>query len=100
MSEKIVTKKTYTLVWVALMCLTGLTAGLSLINLQQWSTVVALLIAVAKSLLVAIFFMHLLYEKEKVVWIWATVGIFWLGILMVMTIADYITRGYLRVPGK
>jgi cytochrome c oxidase subunit 4 len=100
MAEKTVSKTTYTLVWVVLMCLTGLTAGLSLINLHQWSTVVALLIAVAKGLLVAIFFMHLLYEKEKVVWIWAGVGIFWLGILMVMTVADYITRGFLRVPGK
>lgn len=98
--EKLVPKKTYTLVWVALMCLTGLTAGLSFINMHQWSTVVALLIAAAKASLVACFFMHLLYEKQKVVWIWASVGIFWLSILMLLTILDYMTRGYLRVPGK
>ncbi len=98
--EKLVPKKTYTLVWVTLMCLTGLTAGLSFINMSQWSTVVALLIAAAKASLVACFFMHLLYEKQKVVWIWASVGIFWLSILMLLTILDYMTRGYLRVPGK
>lgn len=98
--ERVVPKKTYTVVWITLMCLTGLTAGLSMINLREWSTVVAFLIAVAKALLVAFFFMHLLYEKQKVVWIWASVGIFWLSILMVLTIADYVTRGYLRVPGK
>lgn len=96
----VVRKRTYTLVWIALMCLTGLTGGLSFINMHEWSTVVALLIAVAKALLVACFFMHLLYEKQKIVWIWASVGIFWLSILMLITMADYVTRGYLRVPGK
>jgi cytochrome c oxidase subunit 4 len=98
--ERLVPKRTYAVVWITLMCLTGLTAGLSFINLREWSTVVAFLIAVAKALLVAFFFMHLLYEKQKVVWIWASVGVFWLSILMVLTIADYVTRGYLRVPGK
>jgi caa(3)-type oxidase subunit IV len=35
----------------------------------QWSAVIAFAIAVVKTLLVATFFMHLLYEKQKVVWI-------------------------------
>jgi cytochrome c oxidase subunit IV len=100
MAEQIVSKKHYVGIWIVLMCLTALTAGLSLINLHQWSTVVAMLIAVAKALLVAMFFMHLFYEREKMVWVWALVGIFWLGILMIMTAADYITRGFIRVPGK
>jgi len=100
MAEQTVTKRTYILVWIALMCLTGLTAGISFVNLGQWSTVIALLIAAAKTGLVAMFFMHLLYEKDKIVWIWAGVGIFWFSIMMVMTMADYITRGFLRVPGK
>jgi cytochrome c oxidase subunit IV len=100
MAENVISRKTYLMVWVALMCLTGLTAGLSLINFHAWSTVIGFVIAIAKALLVAGFFMHLLYEKEKVVWIWASVAVFWLGILMVMTLADYFTRGFLRVPGK
>lgn len=100
MAEQLVSIRTYILVWIALMCLTGLTGGLSFINLGAGSTVIAFFIAVAKATLVALFFMHLLYEKDKIVWIWAGVAVFWLGILMVMTMADYITRGYLRVPGK
>ncbi len=100
MAEQVVRKRTYFLVWVALMCLTGLTAGISFVNLAEWSTVVALLIAAAKAGLVAMFFMHLFYERDKIVWIWAGVGMFRLGIMMVMTMADYITRGFLRVPGK
>jgi hypothetical protein len=44
--------------------------------------------------------MHLLYEKQKVVWIWSAVGIIWLSILIVQTMDDYVTRGFLPVPGK
>ncbi len=100
MAGLVVSKKKYVAVWISLMFLTGLTAGLSLINLHQWSTVVAMVIAVVKALLVALFFMHLLYEKQNIVRVWATVAMFWLGILMLMTAADYLTRGFIRVPGK
>lgn len=100
MAEIVVSKKTYILVWVALICLTGLTAGLSFIDLHRWSTVVAFLIALTKTGLVVAFFMHLLYERQKTVWIWAGVGVFWLSILLILTMNDYVTRGFLRVPGK
>jgi len=55
---------------------------------------------VVKALLVATFFMHLLYEKQKVVWIWSAAGVIFLSILIVLTMDDYVTRGFLRVPGK
>lgn len=100
MAEQVVPKRTYIWVWVALMCLTGLTGGVSFINLGAWSTVIALAIAMVKALLVATFFMHLLYEKQKVVWIWSAAGIIFLSILIVLTMDDYVTRGFLRVPGK
>jgi len=44
--------------------------------------------------------MHLRYEKEKMIWVWATVSVFWLTLLFVLTMNDYVTRGFLRVPGK
>lgn len=100
MAETAVRKRTYLWVWIALLCLTGLTGGVSFINLHAWSTVIALAIAVVKALLVATFFMHLLYEKQKIVWVWSAVGIIWLAILIVFTMNDYVTRGFLRVPGK
>jgi|SRR6185437_5012780 len=100
MAETIVRKSTYVIVWAVLMCLTGLTAGVSLINLGQWSTVVAICIAVAKASLVVLFFMHLLYEKQKIIWVWAVVSAFWLIILLLLTMNDYVTRGFFRVPGK
>lgn len=100
MATKAVRKRTYILVWITLMCLTGLTGGISLINLHAWSAPIAFAIAVIKALLVATFFMHLLYEKQKIVWVWSAVGIVWLTIMIVLTMDDYVTRGFLRVAGK
>ncbi len=100
MAETIVPRKTYVLVWIALMILTAVTAAVSFVNLGQWSAPVAMAIASTKALLVALFFMHLRYEHSKVVMVWAMAGIFWLSLLMVLSMADYITRGYLNIPGK
>ena len=100
MAETIVGRKTYLLVWAGLMCLTGLTAGVSFINLHQWSAPVAMAIAAVKALLVALFFMHLRYEKQKVVWAFAVASVFWLSIMLVLSMTDYITRGFIPVPGK
>ncbi|HEV2401032.1 MAG TPA: cytochrome C oxidase subunit IV family protein [Candidatus Sulfotelmatobacter sp.] len=100
MAETVVSKKTYVVVWAVLMCLTALTGAISFINLGEWSTVVAIAIACGKASLVIAFFMHLWYEKQKTIWIWATVSVFWLTLLFVLTMNDYVTRGFLRVPGK
>ncbi len=100
MAESVVRKKTYIVIWGTLMCLTGLTAGVSFINLHEWSTAVAFIIAFAKAGLVMTFFMHLRYEKQKMVWVWAGAAIVWLGILLTLTMNDYVTRGFLSVPGK
>jgi cytochrome c oxidase subunit 4 len=100
MTGKVATKSTYVWIWAVLMCLTGLTAGVSFINLHRWSTVVALLIATGKAGLVVTFFMHLRYEKERTIWIWAVVSAVWLTLLLTLTMGDYLSRGFLQVPGK
>jgi cytochrome c oxidase subunit 4 len=99
MAEHVVPRKTYIVVWVALMALMILTAGLSRINLGEWSTFIALAIAVIKALLVILFFMHVRYENQKIAWIVVIAGFFWLGILMALSMTDYLTRGYLGVAG-
>lgn len=100
MAETIVGRKTYVLIWAALICLTVTTAVVSGIELGQWNAPVAMAIAATKALLVALFFMHLRYERSKIVWVWALAGIFWLLILFILTMSDYITRGLLNVPGR
>jgi cytochrome c oxidase subunit 4 len=99
MAETIVPNRTYIVVWMALMGLTALTAAVSFVDLGAWSAPVAIAIAGSKAVLVALFFMHLRYERSKTVWVWAIAGLFWLSILFFLSMADYLTRGFLRVPG-
>jgi cytochrome c oxidase subunit 4 len=99
MAEHVVSRKTYIVVWGALMALMILTAGLSRIDLGEWSTLVALAIAAIKALLVILFFMHVRYESQKMAWVFVVAGFFWLGILLALTMTDYLTRGSLGVVG-
>ena len=99
MSEHVIPRKTYMWVWIALMALMVMTAALSRINLGEWSTVVALVIAAAKALLVVLFFMHVKYEQQKIAWVFVIAGFFWLAILLTLTLTDYMTRGYLGIAG-
>ena len=100
MAEAIVGRRTYILIWAALICLTIVTAVVSEIELGPWNAPVAMAIACTKALLVALFFMHLRYERSKIVWVWGIAGIFWLLILFSLSMSDYITRGFLKVPGR
>ena len=99
MAEHVVSRKIYIVVWGALMVLMILTAGLSRINLGEWSTVVALAIAAIKALLVILFFMHVRYESQKMAWVFVVAGFFWLAILLTLTMTDYVSRGSLGVVG-
>jgi len=100
MAETIIPRRTYYLVFVALIILTGVTAALSFVDLGEWSAGVAMLIAGAKAMLVALFFMHLRYERSKIIWAWAFAGLFWLLLIFVLSMTDYGMRGILPVPGK
>jgi cytochrome c oxidase subunit 4 len=98
MSEHIVPVKTYLAVFVALILLTALTTGVAYIDLGPFNTVAALLIAVTKMLLVVLFFMHVKYSSgmTKIVII---AGVFWLAILIALTMADEMTRVWTPDPG-
>ena len=63
-SEHIDSVKTYALVLLALLGLTVLTTLVAFVDLGNFSVVVALLIAVCKMLLVALFFMHVRYSTR------------------------------------
>ena len=99
MAEHVVSRKTYLWVWIALMVLMAATAGLSRIDLGEWSTLLALAIAVVKALLVILFFMHVRYESQRITWVVVVAGFFWLFILMALSMTDYLSRGYIGVAG-
>jgi cytochrome c oxidase subunit IV len=55
------------------------------------NTAIALTIAVGKALLVILFFMHVRYS-DRLTWVFAGAGFFWLLILIGGTMSDVITR--------
>jgi cytochrome c oxidase subunit 4 len=84
--------KFYYTIWIALLCLTVITAAVSFVDLGRLNTVVALVIATIKALLVVLFFMHVKYTSEKLTKIVIVSAIFWLLLLLVLSMADYATR--------
>jgi cytochrome c oxidase subunit 4 len=92
--EHIVSAKVYFTVWAVLMCLTVTTAAVSYIDLGAFSIVVALLIATIKGSLVMLFFMHAKYINVKTIALVIVAGFFWLAIMLLMTMTDYITRAW------
>jgi cytochrome c oxidase subunit 4 len=91
MTEKSIPISTYAAVFLALLILTATTCGVSYVNLGRLNTVVALTIAVIKASLVLLYFMHLRYSTglNKLV---GVAALFWLGIMILLTISDYLTR--------
>jgi cytochrome c oxidase subunit 4 len=93
----IVSRGLYFGIFVALMVLTALTVGAAFVDLGPLNTPVALTIAVIKAVLVILFFMHVWYST-RVTWVVVASGFFWLGILLVLTLSDYLSRDWLDVP--
>jgi len=52
---------------------------------------VALGIAFAKAVLVVLFFMHVKYNS-KLTWVFASGGVLWLLIMIILTMGDFIAR--------
>ena len=99
MSEHIVPKKIYYTIFGILMLGTFLTVLIAYFDLGPLNTIAALTIAVFKATLVVLFFMHVKYSTRLT---WAVVlgSIFWLGILLAITMSDYLTRAWLSFGGS
>jgi cytochrome c oxidase subunit IV len=93
----VVPVKTYVAVFVALLALLCLTVGLAYVNMGVGNTIVALVIAVIKMLLVILFFMHAFYDRglTRVV---IVAGFLWLSILIVLSCSDVFTRHWTPSP--
>ena len=99
MTEHIVTKKQYALIFAILMLLTLATTAVGMINLGRLNVVVALVIATIKALLVVLFFMHI-YWSSKLNKLVVVSGVAWLALLLWLTLTDIFSRGWLPFPGK
>jgi cytochrome c oxidase subunit 4 len=94
MSEHVVPVRIYLTIFLVLLVLTATTTTIAFVDLGPWNTVVALGIAVVKASLVVLFFMHLKYSPllNRTVLLG---GLFWLAIMIGLTLTDFATRGWL-----
>jgi cytochrome c oxidase subunit IV len=81
-------------VFLALMLLTALTVWVSRIDLGALNVPVAMGVAIVKATLVILFFMHVLHST-RLTWVVVLSAFLWLGVLFVLTLSDYMTRGWL-----
>jgi cytochrome c oxidase subunit 4 len=98
-SDHVISPRIYLTIFAALLVLTTTTVVVAFMDLGAFNNVAALSIAVAKAVLVILFFMHVRYSTP-LTWLTVAGGFFWLAILLVLTYSDYISRGWLGVPGK
>jgi cytochrome c oxidase subunit 4 len=93
MTEHILPRRVYYTVFLILMFCTYLTVQIAFLDLGRINSVAALVIAVFKATLVVLFFMHVKYST-RLTWVVVLAGIFWLGIMLALTMGDYLTRGW------
>jgi cytochrome c oxidase subunit 4 len=119
MSDHIVPPRTYYAIFAVLMLCTGLTVAIAFVDLGDFAAgrvpglvyriadvatvtavadslnvIAALAIATFKAVLVVLFFMHVKYST-RLTWAVVVGSVFWLGILLALTFADYVTRSWL-----
>ena len=90
-TDHVVPTRVYYVIFGILMLCTYLTVQIAFFDLGALNTIAALAIAVLKATLVVLFFMHVKYSTRLT---WAVVlgSVFWLGILLTLTMSDYLTR--------
>jgi cytochrome c oxidase subunit IV len=81
----------------ALMGLLALTWCLGYVNFGVFNLVIALAIAVAKMLLIVLFFMHI-KGSSRLLHLAACVGLLWLFLMFTLTLADYFSRSWVALP--
>jgi cytochrome c oxidase subunit 4 len=96
-SEHIVSGKLYWFIWLILIVGTVITALVARVDLGTYygidaNTVVALLIATFKASVVVLIFMHVKYTHEKMTKPLLMGAVFWLLLLLVLSLTDYASR--------
>ena len=86
-------KGMYYAVFLALIVGTILTVVVARYDLGPFNNIVMLTIACTKALLVVLFFMHVRWSS-RLTWVVVTGAFLWLGLLFVLTFADYLTRAW------
>jgi cytochrome c oxidase subunit IV len=90
-SEHIVPPKVYIGIFASLMVLTAATVAAAFVSLGEFNIVIALAIATVKATLVVLYFMHARYSPKRTQLV-IVCAVFWLAIMLALTMSDYSTR--------
>jgi cytochrome c oxidase subunit 4 len=93
MSDHIVPRRTYYLIFAALLVLTAVTVAVAFLDVGPLNTIAAMSIASIKATLIVLYFMHARYGS-RLVWVFLGCGIMWLGVLLALIMSDYVSRGW------
>jgi len=93
--EHIVSPRIYAVIGATLLMFTGVTYYAATLDLNHiyhgLNVIVALAIAVFKATLVVLYFMHARYSPKRTQLV-IVAGIFWLALLLLLTLSDYLSR--------
>jgi cytochrome c oxidase subunit IV len=90
--EEITEPKVYVRTCIALLALLALTWAIAYVDLGPFNLIVALAVAIAKAIVIALFFMHI-KGSSRLLHLAAIAGVIWLLFLISLTLGDYATRG-------
>ncbi|MDP9112628.1 MAG: cytochrome C oxidase subunit IV family protein [Acidobacteriota bacterium] len=93
MNHSVVPVKVYAAVFGALLALTITTVAVSKLELGEFNFIAAMTIAAIKGMLVVMFFMDV-RRATPMTKLFVGAGLFWLAILLVFILSDYLSRGW------
>jgi cytochrome c oxidase subunit IV len=92
-AHHVVSVTVYYAIFATLMALTGITVAVAYVDLGAMNTVVAIVIACFKAMIVVLYFMHVKYST-RLIKLTVIAGLYWMVILLGLTLGDYLTRGW------
>ncbi len=99
MKQHIASIQTSVTIFVLLLLLLLGTVAAAYLPLGPLHFPVAMTIAVAKAVLIVLYFMHMKYSHRLTAVIF-TASFLWLAIMIALTVSDYLTRDWINIPGK
>ena len=111
MSDHTIPVRTNLIIFASLLALLAATVGIAYVDLDikfpgpggmidiPLNFPLAMAIATTKAVLIMLYFMHLRYSAP-LTWVAAGASFLWLGILLTLSLSDYLSRGWLEVVGK
>jgi cytochrome c oxidase subunit 4 len=99
MKQHVASVRTNVVIFALLLVLLLATVGAAYLPLGPLHFPIAMTVATIKAVLIVLFFMHALHS-HRLTFVICVASLLWLGIMMALTLSDYLSRGWLDIPGK